>query len=47
VERILAAGGTLITEEPMAEFGFRWQVPADPDGNELCVVEPPASHWQE
>ena len=47
VERIAAAGGVLITPEPTAEFGFRWQVLADPDGNELCVVEPPASYWDE
>jgi catechol 2,3-dioxygenase-like lactoylglutathione lyase family enzyme len=46
VERVRAAGGALITGEPMAEFGFRWQVLADPDGNELCVVEPPPDHWQ-
>jgi catechol 2,3-dioxygenase-like lactoylglutathione lyase family enzyme len=46
VERIRAAGGVVITQEPMAESGFRWQVLADPDGNELCVVEPPASHWR-
>jgi predicted enzyme related to lactoylglutathione lyase len=38
VERIRAAGGVLVTAEPMAEFGFRWQVLADPDGNELCVA---------
>jgi predicted enzyme related to lactoylglutathione lyase len=47
VERIRAAGGLVITGEPMTEFGFRWQVLADPDGNELCVVEPPAEHWRE
>jgi catechol 2,3-dioxygenase-like lactoylglutathione lyase family enzyme len=47
VERIRAAGGLAITGEPMTEFGFRWQVLADPDGNELCVVEPPAEHWRE
>lgn len=47
VDRIRAAGGVLVTAEPMAEFGFRWQVLADPDGNELCVVEPPAGHWRE
>ncbi len=46
VERIRAAGGRLLTDEPLVEFGFRWQVLADPDGNELCVVEPPASYWQ-
>jgi catechol 2,3-dioxygenase-like lactoylglutathione lyase family enzyme len=47
VERIRAAGGVAITERPMEEFGFRWQVLADPDGNELCVVEPSADYWQE
>jgi catechol 2,3-dioxygenase-like lactoylglutathione lyase family enzyme len=46
VERIAAAGGVVLTREPMAEFGFRWQILADPDGNEFCVVEPPAEHWQ-
>jgi len=46
VERIRAAGGVLVTKEPMVEFGFRWQVLADPDGNELCVVEPSAGYWQ-
>jgi catechol 2,3-dioxygenase-like lactoylglutathione lyase family enzyme len=46
VERIRAAGGVLLTEEPMTEFGFRWQILADPDGNEFCVVEPPAGHWR-
>jgi catechol 2,3-dioxygenase-like lactoylglutathione lyase family enzyme len=45
VERIRAAGARVITEEPMVEFGWTWQVLADPDGNELCVVEPPADHW--
>lgn len=46
VERIRAVGGVILTEEPMAEFGYRWQILADPDGNELCVVETPAGHWQ-
>jgi catechol 2,3-dioxygenase-like lactoylglutathione lyase family enzyme len=46
VERIRSAGGVLITEEPMAEFGFRWQILADADGNELCAVEPPAEYWR-
>ena len=47
VERIRAAGGVVNTKDPMVEFGFRWQVLADPDGNELCVVEMPAQHWAE
>lgn len=38
----------LRTESPpsMAEFGFRRQMLADPDGNELCVVEPPTGRWR-
>lgn len=44
VERIRAAGGRVLTEVPLAEFGWTWQILADPDGNELCVVEPPAEH---
>jgi catechol 2,3-dioxygenase-like lactoylglutathione lyase family enzyme len=46
VERIRAAGGRVVTGKPMAEFGWTWQILADPDGNELCVVEPPPEHWQ-
>jgi len=46
VERIRAAGGRVPTAEPLAEFGWIWQILADPDGNELCVVQPPAEHWQ-
>jgi catechol 2,3-dioxygenase-like lactoylglutathione lyase family enzyme len=45
VARIRAAGGVTVGE-PMEEFGYRWQVLADPDGNEFCVVEPPAEHWE-
>jgi len=45
VERIQAAGGRVLTQEPMVEFGWTWQILADPDGNELCVVQPPAEHW--
>jgi predicted enzyme related to lactoylglutathione lyase len=47
VERIRSAGGRLLTEEPLTELGWTWQILADPDGNELCVVQPPAEHWQE
>lgn len=46
VERIRAAGGRLLTEEALTEFGWTWQILADPDGNELCVVQPPAEYWQ-
>ncbi len=47
VERIWTAGGLVVTGEPMAELGFTWQILADPDGNELCVVELSAEHWRE
>ena len=46
VERVRAVGGLVITEEPTVEFGFAWQILADSDGNELCVVEPPTQHWR-
>jgi hypothetical protein len=46
VERIQAAGGVVATDEPAAEFGFRWQILAEPDGNELCGVESPSGHWR-
>jgi catechol 2,3-dioxygenase-like lactoylglutathione lyase family enzyme len=43
VRRVLGIGASLLTEEPLQEFGWRWQVLADPDGNEFCVVQPPDS----
>jgi hypothetical protein len=27
------------------EAGWQWHILADPDGNEFCVLQPPASHW--
>jgi predicted enzyme related to lactoylglutathione lyase len=41
VARVQAAGGTVLTPEPVVEHGWRWHVLADPDGNELCVLQPP------
>lgn len=41
VERVQAAGGVVLTGEPVVEHGWRWHVLADPDGNELCVLQPP------
>jgi hypothetical protein len=26
---------------PVTEDGWRWHILADPDGNELCVLQPP------
>lgn len=40
ITRILAAGGRLITAEPMTEWGWTWHILADPDGNEFCVLTP-------
>jgi hypothetical protein len=30
-----------LTEQPLEEFGWRWHILADPDGNEFCVIRPP------
>jgi predicted enzyme related to lactoylglutathione lyase len=43
VSRILALGATLLTEQAVVEDGWRWHVLADPDGNEFCVLQPPAN----
>jgi predicted enzyme related to lactoylglutathione lyase len=42
VERILGLGASLLTDHPVIEHGWRWQILADPDGNEFCVLQPPA-----
>jgi predicted enzyme related to lactoylglutathione lyase len=41
VARVQAAGGVVLTPEPVVEDGWRWHVMSDPDGNELCVLQPP------
>lgn len=41
VARVQAAGGVVLTPEPVVEGGWRWHVLADPDGNEFCVLQPP------
>ena len=43
LERVLAAGARQINEEPLAEYGWTWHVLADPDGNEFCLIRPPAA----
>ncbi|HEU5082728.1 MAG TPA: VOC family protein [Acidimicrobiales bacterium] len=40
VERAVALGATLVGEV-VEEHGLRWQVLADPEGNELCIVAEP------
>ena len=42
VTRILGLGAARLTEQPLIEDGWRWHILADPDGNEFCVLEPPA-----
>jgi catechol 2,3-dioxygenase-like lactoylglutathione lyase family enzyme len=45
MQRLTSLGARVLTEEPVAESGWRWHILADPDGNEFCVLEPPVSHW--
>ncbi len=40
--RILGLGASLLTGHPVTEHGWRWHILADPDGNEFCVLQPPA-----
>jgi predicted enzyme related to lactoylglutathione lyase len=45
VERLTGLGARRLTTEPVTESGWRWHVLADPDGNEFCALQPPASYW--
>jgi predicted enzyme related to lactoylglutathione lyase len=42
VARVLDLGATLLTSQPILEDDWRWHILADPDGNEFCVLQPPA-----
>ena len=42
VTRVLGFGARLLTTQPVAEDGWLWHILADPDGNEFCVLQPPA-----
>jgi predicted enzyme related to lactoylglutathione lyase len=46
VERVLNAGASLVTEQPITEAGWIWHILADPDGNEFCILQPPSDYWQ-
>jgi len=46
VARVEAAGGVVLTSEPVTEHGWRWHILTDPDGNELCVLQPPPEDRQ-
>jgi predicted enzyme related to lactoylglutathione lyase len=47
VDRVVALGAQRLSAEPVAEHGWTWHVLADPDGNEFCVLQPPAAHWDD
>jgi predicted enzyme related to lactoylglutathione lyase len=40
VERLLTLGATPVGDGVHEEQPFRWQIMADPDGNEFCVCAP-------
>ena len=42
IARVVDLGATLLTSQPVLEDGWRWHTLADPDGNEFCVLQPPA-----
>ena len=46
VDRVVALGARRLTSEPTREEGWSWHILADPDGNEFCVLQPPAAYWQ-
>ena len=41
VVRLHALGATTVSRGPRQEFGQRWFVLADPEGNEFCAAEDP------
>jgi predicted enzyme related to lactoylglutathione lyase len=45
LHRVVSLGARVLTQEPVREAGWQWHILADPDGNEFCVLQPPASHW--
>jgi predicted enzyme related to lactoylglutathione lyase len=36
--RVEALGGSKLTGEEHEEYGFRWRIVADPEGNEFCLI---------
>ena len=41
---MVGIGASLLTSRPTQEYGWRWHILGDPDGNEFCVIQPPDSH---
>jgi predicted enzyme related to lactoylglutathione lyase len=37
-QRVLALGGARLEGDDFAEYGYRWRVMADPEGNEFCLI---------
>jgi predicted enzyme related to lactoylglutathione lyase len=46
VERVAGLGARRLTSTPVTEWGWRWHILADPDGNEFCILQPPATYWE-
>lgn len=46
VARLVALGARYVVPGRIEENGWVWYVLADPDGNEFCVLAPPAEHWE-
>jgi predicted enzyme related to lactoylglutathione lyase len=40
--RLEGLGARRLSPEPIVEAGWTWYVMADPEGNEFCVLRPPA-----
>ena len=45
VGRAIELGATMQTIVPIEEGGWTWHILEDPDGNEFCVLQPPADYW--
>ena len=44
-DRVVALGAVRLTSTPVTEAGWRWHIFADSDGNEFCILQPPAAYW--
>lgn len=42
VHRLVDLGAKIVTDAAMVEHDWHWHVVADPDGNEFCLLQPPA-----
>lgn len=46
VDRVVGLGARRLTGAPVTEWGWRWHILADPDGNEFCILRPPDTYWE-